>query len=188
MTRTLGVLVHGAGWVSTQHIAALQQNPHTQVVAICSKSVEEARHRATESGLSNVAVYDNLAKALEQPGVDVVAVCTPQHLHCENVVMAAQAGKHMIIEKPVGISLEELRKSVNYSYSLRLQTAPASPIPTLEKGEAVTGPDGNLRILTIEDEAFRLSREFANRGLKFTINPLSLDDIFFYLASQERSE
>ena len=110
MTNMLGVLVHGAGWVSTQHIAALQRNPHTQVVAICSKSIEEARHRATESGLGDIRVYDDLAKALEQPGVDVVAICTPQHLHCENVVRAAQAGKHLIIEKPVGISLEELRR------------------------------------------------------------------------------
>jgi len=109
MTKALGVLVHGAGWVSTQHIAALQRNPHTHVAAICSKTVEEARHRAAESGLRDVGLYDDLDRALEQTGIDVVAVCTPQHLHCAHVVAAARAGKHLVIEKPVGISLDELR-------------------------------------------------------------------------------
>ncbi len=110
MGTTLGVLVHGAGWVSTQHIAAWQRNPHTRVVAICSKSVEEARQRAAESGLGNVPAWDDLATALEQPGVDIVSICTPQHLHCENVCTVAQAGKHLVIEKPIGISREELHR------------------------------------------------------------------------------
>ena len=110
MTKTYGVLVHGAGWVSTQHIAAFQRNPHTEVVAICSKSLEGARKRANEFGLTDLGVYNDLSKALEQPEVDIVAICTPQHLHCENVVMAARAGKQLVIEKPVGISLDELRQ------------------------------------------------------------------------------
>lgn len=82
-------------------------------------------------------------------------------------------------------TLEELRKSVNYNYSMRLLTGSVSSLPALEKGEVVTGTDGNVRILTVEEEAFRLSRELAKSGFKFTINPLSLDDIFFYLASRK---
>ncbi len=82
-------------------------------------------------------------------------------------------------------TLEELRKSVNYNYSMRLLSKPAPPLPPLEKGEVVTGTDGNVRILTVEEEAFRVSRELARGGFKFTINPISLDDIFFYLASRK---
>ena len=82
-------------------------------------------------------------------------------------------------------TLEELRKSVNHNYSMRLLSGVASSLPALEEGETVTGTDGNIRILTSEEEAFRLSRELAKRGFKFTINPLSLDDIFFYLASRK---
>jgi len=80
-------------------------------------------------------------------------------------------------------TLEELRKSVNFNYSLRLLSRSA-PIPKLEKGELVTGTDGNLRILTTEEEAFKISRELTENGFKFTINPISLDDIFFYFASR----
>jgi len=82
-------------------------------------------------------------------------------------------------------TLEELRRSVNYNYGLTLPSSPAPPIPALEVGEVVTGTDGAVRILTVEEEAFRVSRELARKGFKFTINPLSLDDIFFYLASRK---
>ena len=85
-------------------------------------------------------------------------------------------------------TLEELRKSVNYNYSMRLLTTPPQPLPPLEKGEIVTGTEGNVRILTVEEEAFRLSRELTKGGFKFTINPVSLDDIFFYLASRQRRQ
>ncbi|MFV1995758.1 MAG: Gfo/Idh/MocA family protein, partial [Verrucomicrobiales bacterium] len=56
------------------------------------------------------AVYDDFQEALKHPGIDIVSICTPQHVHCGNVIEAAQAGKHMIIEKPVAISLDELRR------------------------------------------------------------------------------
>jgi predicted dehydrogenase len=108
-SRTFGVLIHGAGWVSSQHIAAFARNPATRVVAISSRRLATAHRRAEESGLAGVACYDDFCKALRHPGVDVVSICTPQHVHCANVVAASEAGKHLVIEKPVGISLDELR-------------------------------------------------------------------------------
>lgn len=82
-------------------------------------------------------------------------------------------------------TLEDLRRSVNYNYSLRPLSIPPPPIPALEKGEVVTGTDGYVRILTVEEEAFRISKDLARGGFKFSINPISLDDIFFYLASRK---
>ena len=105
-----GVLIVGAGWVSTQHIAAYLNNPNAAIVAICDRRIDAARQRAQEAGLTDVAIYEDLEQALKHPGVDAVSICTPQHVHCQCVLAAARAGKHMIIEKPVGISLEELRQ------------------------------------------------------------------------------
>jgi ABC-2 type transport system ATP-binding protein len=82
-------------------------------------------------------------------------------------------------------TLEELRKSVNYNYSMRILSNPGTSLPALENGEVVTGTDENVRILTVEEEAFRVSRKLARDGFKFTINPVSLDDIFFYLLSRK---
>lgn len=104
-----GVLIHGAGWVATQHAQAAKNNPHAQVVAVSSRSRSSAQRLADEYELEGARVYDDLDEALRHDGVDIVAICTPQHVHCQNVLAAARAGKHLIIEKPAAISLAELR-------------------------------------------------------------------------------
>jgi predicted dehydrogenase len=66
--------------------------------------------------MDDVAIYDDLATALKHPGVDIVSICTPQHIHCQNVLAAARAGKHLVIEKPVAnspVELAEMQKAVN---------------------------------------------------------------------------
>ncbi len=105
-----GVLIHGAGWVAGQHLAAFQNNPATRIVAVSSRRKSSARRLAREAGLPDASTYGDLAQALRHPGVDIVSICTPQHVHCANVLAAAAAGKHLVIEKPVGISLVELRR------------------------------------------------------------------------------
>ena len=107
--KSYGVLLHGAGWVAGQHLAAFQHNRATRVVAVCSRSLAGARRRGTEAGLPASACYTDLAAALRHPGVDIVSICTPQHVHCAGVLAAARAGKHLVIEKPIAISLAEMR-------------------------------------------------------------------------------
>jgi ABC-2 type transport system ATP-binding protein len=85
-------------------------------------------------------------------------------------------------------TLRELRESVSYNFSLRLLSGPSDGIPSPQKGETIIVTDGNVRILTTEEEAYRISRELANRGYKFAINPVSLDDIFFYLVRRQGIE
>ena len=103
-----GVLINGAGWVATQHVQAFMNNPNARIVAISSLHLSDAQRLADQYQLKDVACYDTLDKALKHEGVDIVSVCTPQHIHCENVLAAASAGKHIAIEKPVANSLEEL--------------------------------------------------------------------------------
>jgi len=84
-------------------------------------------------------------------------------------------------------TLEELRQSVSYNYSMNIPLDPRLSEPTVMNGEVVKGDDG-YRILTTEDEAFRLSRELSKGGFKFTINPVTLDDIFFYVVNKVGGE
>jgi len=112
MAKTYGVLIHGAGWVSTQHIAAFKNNPETRVLAVSDRALARAKQRVADFGLDAVC-YSDLNAALKHPGVDMVAICTPQHVHCENVIAAANAGKHVLIEKPAGISRAELRRMLD---------------------------------------------------------------------------
>jgi len=106
--KKFGVLINGAGWVSTQHISAYKNNPHTEIVGISDLNIETARKRAAEFDL-DIPCLDNFEKALELPGIDIVSVCTPQHVHAENVITAANAGKHIVIEKPAAQSMDEIR-------------------------------------------------------------------------------
>ena len=106
--KRFGVLINGAGWVATQHVQAFINNPCAEIVAISSLCLADAQHLADQYDLKGVTCYDNLAEALTHDGVDIVSVCTPQHIHCENVLAAAAAGKHIAIEKPVANSLGEL--------------------------------------------------------------------------------
>jgi predicted dehydrogenase len=106
--KQLGVLIHGAGWVSGEHIKAFQANPHTQVVALSSRRMESVKKRAAEAGLVNIGMYTDLCSALRHDGVDIVSICTPQHVHAKNVIKAAEAGKHLVIEKPLANRWDEI--------------------------------------------------------------------------------
>ena len=106
---TLGVLVHGAGWVAGEHVKAFAANPHTRVVAISSRKQASCERKAAEAGLTNVAFYTDYEKALAHEGVDIVSVCTPQQLHAENTIAAAEAGKNIVIEKPIANNPAEMR-------------------------------------------------------------------------------
>lgn len=105
----LGVGIQGAGWVSGEHIRAYHQNPHTEVVAICSRRAEAAEARALQAGLTDVAIYTSYEEMLRDPRVNVISLCTPPHLHPPETVLAARAGKHVLIEKAVANDIESLR-------------------------------------------------------------------------------
>lgn len=106
-TEQIGVAIQGAGWVSTEHIRAYQQNPYARVVAVGSRTLAGARAKAAECGL-DVATYDDFDELLANPDVDVVSICTPPSRHAEETVRAAAAGKHILIEKPVATTPDEL--------------------------------------------------------------------------------
>jgi len=113
MKDVYGAGIMGAGWVSTQHTKAYMNNPHTKVAAICSLKEESAQKLASMYDLKNVKIYTDYDRMLGDPNVDIISICTPQHLHAEEVVKAAEAKKHIFIEKPVGISLEQLHSMLD---------------------------------------------------------------------------
>jgi ABC-2 type transport system ATP-binding protein len=80
-------------------------------------------------------------------------------------------------------TLSELRRSSRYQYSIKLP--PKAPVPTLKDGEVTIGKSGYAQIMTNEDEAFRLARLLSEQGVKFSITPVTLDDIFFHLVGQK---
>src|SRR5208282_6567421 len=80
MKETFGVAIEGAGWVSTQHVKAYTNNPHTRVVAICSQKESSAKKLVGTYNLKDVKIYSDYDLMLDDPNVDIVSICTPQHL------------------------------------------------------------------------------------------------------------
>ena len=85
-------------------------------------------------------------------------------------------------------TLRELRESVSHNYSLRVLSGSRDQIPDPREGETIVGTDGIVTVFTTEEEAYRISRELARQGLKFGVNPISLDDIFLYLVGRRAND
>jgi len=119
--KTYDVGIVGAGWVSGEHIKAFQKNPHSRVAAITSRTEEKARAKAKEHNL-RCNTYSDYDKMLEKESLDIVVVCTPHHLHADQTVKAVEAGKHVLIEKPMAINLEDLARERDAVRKHRVRT------------------------------------------------------------------
>jgi len=80
-------------------------------------------------------------------------------------------------------SLSDLRLSLKYQYSLKLP--PDVQVPPLVDGEVTVGNFGYTQIMTNEAEAFSLARLLSDQGVKFSITPVTLDDIFFRIVGEK---
>ena len=95
----------GSGWISETYMTALRQVPEGDAVAVWSRSRENAQRFAAKHHLP--IATDRLDELL--PHVDVVCVNSPNACHAEHAIAAARAGKHVIVEKPLAVSLEQGR-------------------------------------------------------------------------------
>src|SRR5690242_19258439 len=86
------------------HAQALAEVPGTRVVALVSRNRTNAQALADKLGLQ-CDIATDLAPVLARPDVDIVIVTTPSGAHLEPAVAAAEAGKHVVVEKPLEITL-----------------------------------------------------------------------------------
>lgn len=110
--KQIGVGVIGTGWVAGAHIENFKQIAGCEIVAVCSRKKANAEAKIAEHGLDGAVGYKKLEEFLKHDGLDVVVVCTPHPNHPDEVIAAARAGKHIVIEKPVALDRDSLRKMV----------------------------------------------------------------------------
>jgi ABC-2 type transport system ATP-binding protein len=84
-------------------------------------------------------------------------------------------------------TMDELRKKVRYEYAIRIGDR-KRPRCKLKEGAYVTGSDGTEQIFTSKAEAFTISQQLIKEGTSFSSNPLSLEDIFYYIVKMRLSE
>jgi predicted dehydrogenase len=106
--KRFNVGIVGYGWAATGHIPAINASTLGQVTAVCSSRPLEAAELSSQYG-SNITVYHDLDEMLANPGIHVVSICSYPAQHLKQAVKAAKAGKHLILEKPLCLSLKDLR-------------------------------------------------------------------------------
>ena len=99
----LNVGIVGLGWVAGAHIDAFKAVNGADVTAVCSRRTHDDAALSDQFGtpLKSCVEYDDL---LSDPDIHVVDICTPHPFHADQAVAAAEAGKHLIIEKPIALT------------------------------------------------------------------------------------
>ncbi len=122
----VGFAIVGCGMIARFHARALAEVAGAKLVAVVSRSAANGRTMCAELGLV-CDVYEDLAVALRRPDVHGVIVTTPSGAHLEPAVAAAQAGKHVVVEKPLEITLERCDRIIDACAKNRVQLCTIFP-------------------------------------------------------------
>jgi UDP-N-acetyl-2-amino-2-deoxyglucuronate dehydrogenase len=101
--KTYGFGIIGCGMISDFHSAAIAELEHGKLVAVSSRNPDNAKRLTDQYGVEGYTDYNEM---LKRDDLDIVCVCTPSGAHLEPAVAAAEAGKHVVVEKPLEITLE----------------------------------------------------------------------------------
>ncbi len=101
---SFGVGIIGAGWWAGEHALALKQTNELHLVGFSSRSREKLGEFQRRHGGDR---YEDYRRLINRSDVDVVVIATPHHTHAELAIEALQAGKHVLLEKPMACSYAE---------------------------------------------------------------------------------
>ena len=128
MLKTLRFAVIGAGNIAKIHVQALLQIPTAQVAVICSRREGPGRALAASCGADWEADYRT---AVRRADVDAVAVCTPSATHAEIGIAGAEAGKHLLVEKPIDVTLASVDHLIAAARQANVVLACVFPLRTM---------------------------------------------------------
>jgi predicted dehydrogenase len=100
----IGFGIAGAGMVARYHATAIEQTPGARLVAVCRADAGRAAEAAARFGVPCETSY---AALLARPDIDTICICTPSGQHAAEAIAAARAGKHVLVEKPMALTLDD---------------------------------------------------------------------------------
>ncbi|MCC6802862.1 MAG: Gfo/Idh/MocA family oxidoreductase [Anaerolineae bacterium] len=112
MTKTLRLAIVGAGWAGERQIQAIREwNGAVMVAALVDNDADFLRAKAAELEIDTICTdYDAV---LRDPNVDAVSICTPHALHYPMSIAAAEAGKHILVEKPIALTVDDATRMID---------------------------------------------------------------------------
>lgn len=104
MSKDIGFGIIGCGMISNWHADAILKIEGTNIIGASDVNEESRQNFAKKY---NVPAFGSMEELLKRPDIDIVCICTPSGLHAPIAIKAANAGKHVIIEKPMALNLTE---------------------------------------------------------------------------------
>ena len=101
-------LIGASDIAKTRMVKAINSQPNSKVAAVFSSNADRAKAYAAENKIPKA--YDNLKTLLDDPQIDVVYISTTNDLHRDQALAAAAAGKHILCEKPLALSLDDAQQ------------------------------------------------------------------------------
>jgi predicted dehydrogenase len=132
----LGVAVVGTGGVAALHLAAVGRLQGVRLVGVCDVDAGRARTAAAGAG-DGVRWTTDLDACLAWPDVEGVIVCTPNDTHREVGLRVLEAGRHLLIEKPIAIDLRSADALIDAAERHRLVLMPGQTQRFYEPGRAL---------------------------------------------------
>lgn len=109
--KRIGIGIIGCGSIAKKvHIPCFTRTPECQLIGLADTNLERAKELALKYNVEHV--FNNYQELLKCDNVDAVSVCTPPATHCQIVVDACNANKHVLCEKPIALSLEEADRMI----------------------------------------------------------------------------
>ena len=95
----------GCGSIGVKHAAVINSNKRAQITALCD--IDAKKQEQLSALYGGVQGYPDFKKLIHDTDADVVNICTPHNLHAQMSIFAARAGKHVLIEKPMALSVAD---------------------------------------------------------------------------------
>lgn len=114
----MNIVIVGCGYISKVHLTALRQVDGVTVAAVVGRDERKAKERAREFNVARV--YTDWQQAFASPEIDAAILCLPHQLHYPCAMDALKAGKHLLIEKPIAISLPQARNMITLARKNKL--------------------------------------------------------------------
>ncbi|NLJ48577.1 MAG: Gfo/Idh/MocA family oxidoreductase [Candidatus Atribacteria bacterium] len=161
MSHSLKVGVIGTGFIGPAHIEAARRTFLAEVVSLADVNDEIARNKAIQYNVKNH--YGNYRNLLQDNQIEVVHICTPNHLHYQMSKEALEAGKHVICEKPLAMNRKEAEELVDLA----------------DKKGLINAVHFNIRYYPLARESQQMAKK-GELGKIFAVHGSYLQDWLFY--------
>lgn len=185
----------GYGLVGRYHfVPALRNSRYAELIGVCGSNVERCRKFAEEMGIHRC--YKNYEEMLADSSIDAVLIATPNYLHCPQVISAAEAGKHILCEKPMAINMKEAYHMVEVcdkagvifmvAHHLRYKACNMKVKEMMSNGDM--GRISTVRVRwsfnhtnAEPDKGWRMKKELAGGGQILNVNSHCVDLLIYLL-------